>query len=396
MGTVRFTAAGETATLTLPPDLRPSGPGYVRYEDLYRAGDTVSAALRRLTQRAVVTFPEGRFDATDFAEPNACAISVPAICSGIVGSGRGELGGSTGTVFGIRPRTSTRLGSVPTQEGTPNEYNVLKCTDPSGPVEFRRFRVEGTDQGHGFSGFQYHNGPGRTPHPTLFEDLLITGWEGDSGIPPGETSALAVGGLGAHVIRRVEVDGRRAPGGITYAAMGITVQNSVGALVDDCHGHHCRAATFVAFQSVNGVLRNFRSDAVLDKITGQRSELGNGSLNFERTTGWRVEGDRTRIVGRQRKVHVTHSNDSFVLTSGGVVYPVARGTLVLQVPAGAWNGLWRPDETGDYLYVQSWTPYWNGDTMSYPATAPRLLRPDGTLLPLLKYVAAGGRGVITA
>jgi len=373
-----------------PTDDRPSGPGFVRYESLYRSGDTVSDVLARVSDGRVVTFPEGRFEVADFAAGYLAGISVAPGCGGIIGSGQGTLGGSKGTVFTMKERSSTKAALVPKQDDvTPMQLVLLKSLDPTTPKTFQNFQVAGTEQGHIYSLVQhYNNGSGgqRALMDTLFQDLLLVGWDGNAGAPPGETSALSVSGPGYHVQRRVEIDGRRALGGPVFGAMGLTHQNAYGALAEDVYSHHCRVANFVGFQSVNGIVRRLRSDAA----TGVTNGLGNGSLNFERTAGYLLEG--CEIIGRQRKVHITHSNDHWSLNLNGKSYPIDGGSLTVVDPK--WNGLWRPDELADYLYVQSWGPYWNGSTMSFSKTAPVVRKADGSHIPY-KYVAADGRGVVT-
>jgi len=352
---------------------RPTGGGYIRYEDLHRTGDTVSRALARLTEPKVVTFPEGRFVTSDFNAGYQAGIDVPAICRGIVGSGRGTIGGSTGTVFTMKRMSSTKGNGarddagrlyVPRQDDvTPCQLHVLKQLDQRAPSMWRNFQVAGTEQGHLFSGFQVYG----TAGANLFENLLVTGWDGNAGAPPGETFGLGVNGPGRHLLAGVEVDGRRTNDGEVFGAMGITAQNSVGVTMDSCYAHHCRAASFVAFQSVNGLMRNCVADA---RVPAAKA-LGNGSINFERTAGWQLVD--CRIIARQRKTHITHSNDSWQLKQGGTSYSVANGSL--KIVNLTFNDLW----DNDMLTVQSWTPYWNGDSMK---TAPLVYKADGkTRLP---------------
>ena len=370
------------AAVRKTPPRRPDGPDYIRYESLYRSGDSVGAALVRLTEPKIVTFPEGRFECSDFNSGYLAGISVPAICRGIVGSGRGTLGGSTGTVFTMKPGSSTkgrgaRDGSgnlyVPVQDNvTPCQLGVVKQLNQRAPSVWRHFQIAGTEQGHLFSAFQVYGTAGRN----RFENLLITGWDGDSGAPPGETCALSVSGPGAHHLAGVEADGRRTESGEIFGAMGITVQNSVGVTMVCCKATNTRAAGFVAFQSVNGTMTGCVSDA---RVPTDKA-VGNGSLNFERTAGWRLV-DCT-ITGRNRKVHVTHSNDSWVLKSEGKTYPVADGDLTIVNPT--YNDLWGNNK----LMIQSWSPYWNGDTMKTP---PLVLTSDGrTHLPY-EWHHNGGR-----
>jgi len=339
---------------------RPSGNDYVRYEDLYRQGDSVGAALARLTQPKIVTFPEGKFTCWDFNSGFQAGIAVPGLCRGIVGSGRGTLGGSTGTVFTMDPRSSTKGGGardsngrlyVPNQDNsTPCQLNVLKQVNQNAPSVWKNFQVAGTDQGHIFSAFQVAN----TAGANTFENLLIDGWSGNAGAPPGETSGLAVSGQGAHVVTQVEADGRRSAGGEVFGAMGLTFQNSVGATFRSCYVHDVRAANFVAFQSVNGVMVDCTSDALVQSDKA----LGNGGVNFERAAGWTLVNPT--IIGRNQRVHISHSNDNWTLYQNGQSYSVRNGSLKIVNPT--YNDLWG----NDLLIVQSWSPYGNGDSLSTP------------------------------
>lgn len=365
-------ALGDTAASAAMS--RPAGSDYVRYEDLYQRGDTVSAALARLTEPKIVTFPEGRFECSDFNTGYQAGITIPSICRGIIGSGRGVVGGQSGTVFSIKPMSSTKGNGrrdpqgnlyVPVQDDkTPCQLTVLKQLNQKAPAVFGHFQVAGTEQGHLFNAFQVYG----TASSNEFFDVLVTGWDGDAGAPPGETYGVAVSGPGRHTLSRVEADGRRSLGGDAYGAMGITMQNTVGTTLTDCRAHDTRAAGFVAFQSFDGVLKRFVCDARVD----EDRRVGNGSYNFERTGGW-VLKDCT-FTGRTRKVHVTHSNDSWTLTRDGRTYSTSDGKLTIINPT--YNDLWG----NDHLMIQSWTPYWNGDTIR---TAPLVVKSDGKTL--LRY-----------
>ena len=347
---------------------RPTGRYYIRYEDLYRKGDTVSEALARLREPKIVTFPEGKFVCSDFSSGYQSGINVPAICRGIVGSGRGTLGGSTGTVFTMKPHSSTKGKGrrdssgrpyVPKQDNhTPCQLTILRQLNQRAPAHWRHFQVAGTEQEHIFNAFQVWG----TAGANHFENLLITGWDGNSGAPPGETHGFAVNGPGEHRLAGVEADGRRTPGGKVFGAMGITAQNTIGVTLDSCYAHHVRAASFVAFQSIDGTMTNCFSDA---RVPADRM-IGEGSFNFERTTGWRMV--RCRIIGRQHRVHITHSNDRWALHRGGRSSSVANGRLTVLDPI--YNDLWG----NDYLMIQSWAPYWTGDSMR---TAPTVLHRHG-------------------
>src|SRR4051794_37669503 len=77
---------------TLAGNVRPSGPGYVRYEDLYVGGDTLQQTFNRVTGNDILTFPEGEFIFDDgFTNGYYDCIRVPTTCGGIAGSGNGTV-----------------------------------------------------------------------------------------------------------------------------------------------------------------------------------------------------------------------------------------------------------------------------------------------------------------
>lgn len=348
---------------------RPSGTDYVRYEDLYRSGDTVTAALARLTQAKIVTFPEGRFSVRDFDSGSQSGISVPAVCRGIVGSGSGTLGGSSGTVFTMDAGSSTKGNGrrdaqgrlyVPVQgSSTPTQLTVLRQANQKSPAVWRNFQVAGTEQGHIFNNFQVFE----TAGANTVDNVLTSGWSGDAGAPPGETYGLAMSGRGAHVVSRVQADGRRSEGGEIFGAMGLTFQNTSGASFQSCYSHHLRTANFVLFQSVDGKMVGCTSDAA----STTSKAIGNGGVNLERTAGFVFTN--LVVLGRTQKVHITHSNDNWVFNRYGVYKSVSNGSLKLVNPT--YNDLWG----NKLLMIQSWDQYWNGDTMSSP---PLVTKSDGS------------------
>lgn len=389
--------AGKTAAISLPsvsaavpsvdPTIRPTGPEYVTYESLYVSGDTVTQAMARLTTAKYITFPEGVFACNDFATGYQAGITIPPVCKGIIGSGRGSLGStSSGTIFTMTPNSSTAVakGWIPAQgTSTPIQCYVLKHYPTSAPT-YKNFQIAGTPQGHNFSGMQSY----AVPSGGLIENVLISGWEGDNGAPPGETFALGFsggpsGGSG-YVMRKLEIDGRRTPGGQVFGAAGITFQNAALSLFDQCNIHHCRAACAVFYQTFSSELR----DCVIDSDSAGSLALGNGGINLERTAGCKLV--RPTILGRANKVHITHSNDTFTPTYDGVTYSSAGGSLDVIDPV--WNSVFG----NGYLYIQTWTPYslgsfGTGNSMTYPTAtgtgnagpdkSPRVYKSDGTPIP---------------
>src|SRR6478736_10316682 len=74
---------------------RPSGTGYVRWEDLYRSGNSFQAVVNKVTGNRILTLPAGTFTFRDFRNGSYDGIRIgdgaAAGCRGIVGSGRNTI-----------------------------------------------------------------------------------------------------------------------------------------------------------------------------------------------------------------------------------------------------------------------------------------------------------------
>jgi hypothetical protein len=375
----RIAMGNRAATVSGPSDGRPVGPGYVSWEQLYRTGDSVQAVINKVTNRDVLTLPEGRFEGVDFVQGYMACLNVPSACGGLVGVDPGAFGQDRGTIFTVKPMSNSRTSLVPIQTpgGTAtNEFMLLKSADAPGPLEFRNFAWEGTNQGddyHGnYGGFKIHN----QRYGVVVDRVRGAGWKGDAGAPPGEMMGFYINGYGQIVASNIALDGRREVDGPMFGAVGMTVQNNNGASLSNITTRSCRAAGFVAFQSTNGKIMNLTIDSATALSSSEL--LGNGGLNLERTTGWEITN--LDILGRQKKVHITHSNDNYVLNTPAGSYPVANGSLVLIDPK--WNDLWGNGR----LYAQSWDPYgvgagsaYGGNSMLWPSGAMKVFHTDGVV-----------------
>jgi hypothetical protein len=387
MATVTVTTAGETAaadyTIPNPGTVRPSGPGYVRYEDLYQPGDTVTAAMARLSTPAIITFPEGVFSCDDFATGYYTGISIPKNCKGIWGSGKGVLGDlSQGTIFTMGAHTSTKAGIIPAQDNsTPCPVTLMMSSGGTYAQSYGQFQVAGTDQGHIYHLFTVYNPGG----PCDFTDILVTGWLGNNGAPPGETFGLTVHGSYNHTLTRIEADGRRLPTEtVGYGAVGITLQNTAGGTSTDCYIHHIQQSGFVAFQSFNHKTYNLR---IGDGTVGTTNQKGQ-SINHERTAGWEHHNPTILTGNTQHGLHITHSNDTYTLTVNGVNYTTVNGNLKVFNPV--FNDIW-----GDgYFYIQTFVPYWTGNTMTQD-NPPLVTKADGVTHLPYKWVYATTHYTIT-
>lgn len=184
--------------------VRKSGTGYVRYEDLHVTGDTIQQTLNRLTTDAVVTFPPGLFQFTDFAVSTYYGIVFSNHILGISGSG---MTGANATIFEMVTGSSTKGGYAASL--TTSDVNLLHLmTTASGlnNVELSGFHLRGTEQSHWYNGIHMQKN-----QKYLIDNVLISGIPGAAPTPPTETFALNILGAGgdAGVVQNSQIDGRR-------------------------------------------------------------------------------------------------------------------------------------------------------------------------------------------
>lgn len=307
----------------------------VRYEDLYRTGDTISGAIGRLTKQAVITFPTGRFYADDFATGYLAAINIPhGPCMGLWGSGPGDYTMTKdGTYFGINPGTSK-------QQAATGQKHVLWTAD-NGGQSFGQFAVLGTQQAAGelYNGFAIYHPTGRCE----VRDVLVAGWQGSANVPPGETAGFTIIDGTAHFnhqLTRLDGDGRRPDGKVTGTAP-LGGQNLNGTEWRDCYGHDCLASQFGFYLSRNVKTFDCRSE---------RNGSGSGGLsgqgfNHEKTDGiihTRPRVDLARANGNVG-AHFSHSNYDDPTWAPGRLTVIDPVTLTDGKPAA--------------LVAQSWSPY---------------------------------------
>lgn len=92
-------AAGQlgNATPSAAAIARPTGTGYVRYEDLYSSGNDLQTVINKVTGNRVLTFPEGVFTIPSnfrYGYKDGVRLgnrSGGAGCRGLVGSGRNTI-----------------------------------------------------------------------------------------------------------------------------------------------------------------------------------------------------------------------------------------------------------------------------------------------------------------
>jgi hypothetical protein len=365
-------------TDTTPTEL-PTGPDYIRYEDLYRAGDTLHGAFARLTTPKIVTMPPGLFE-TKVAWGKApyydgaatpqypSAFRPPKVCRGIIGSGRGGAVGSNDpnqTTIRVTPMTcmSASEGGSWFQVGGSG----------SGDWTMKNLRIEGTEQGMQTTDENRPGIEGPTTHklftnyfqsnqdgPVLIENVFTSGWYGNNGAPPGETFGIQVYQCDGHILRNVETDGRRAIGGPSYGAVGITAGNSHNAEWHNCWSHHANAKTYhqVFFQTAGCKTYDCRlgDSSDLDG-TGEYNGYNGGGFNQERamlSEHYRMDIYSNRKLG-DKGVHFNHSSDAYSRTfDDGTTFsiPTHMSTKIID---STWFNHW--GKAGNPMYISTWIPY---------------------------------------
>lgn len=336
----------------LPTGIDPTtGAPYVRYETLYQPGDTVTEALNRLTYPAVVTFGEGEYSFSgrnaktrEGTETEAGINLQKDVVRGLWGVGPGTLGGNTGTRFVDTPGAPGKAGS-----------HMIRAVG-TGPLVLHGFQVVGADQGGlDFQGIYVYSPTGAV----LAEDLLIAGWQGSSGSPPGETFGLLVytsKGIQPVTVRRVECDGRRQIGGDLYGTVGITLGKGVGGLIEDCHVHHNRiSARVVLYHTTDATIRR--------TIMGDPDEPSNG-WPFNSECSQRTTLEDCTFGHASGKIHLTWSNTNHSDTWGGVQYPYSDGRVLVRDPK------WTPEGFSGQFAIQSWQTGIDGSNVDTIVTPP--------------------------
>jgi hypothetical protein len=362
-----------------PTGGRPTGPGYVRYEDLLLSGETLAGAdptkvMARLAQAAVITFPEGEFIGHDFNNGYFACIDIPKLCTGLWGSGPGTLGGSTGTIFSIAPGSSTKGGTTPgaptqTQGGT-TQCTVLRQLSGSGGFILKNLQVRGTDQGHNFHGVEISNNAGAV----LFDGIFVNGWQGDNGSPPGETFGSSIYNAGGgSTITNCEADGRRVLGGTIFGAVGFTVGRQYGSTWENVWSHHCRAASVVFYRSFHVRTTNVRTGSDWTNITRDADpgpDLVGGPWNHE-NCGDIVHTNAVMYDTRSgHGVNMTFSNGNFNGTLQGHNVNATNGSLTMINPK--YSTLY----SDNLLYIQSWQTGIDGGSPDTMSTPPLIVKSD--------------------
>lgn len=316
-----------------PPDpgdgsIRPSGPAYLRYEDVQTGTMTLQQVLnaasntKPATQMVKLTFPPGEWTFSDFTLNGLYGMRIPSNVS-IYGSGMSR---TTGTRFRMLPNTSSKAGSIPAQgSGQTNEFYLCALTNaasftPLSGIELKNFALIGTNQGHLYNGIRFQN----TTNLTL-ENFYHEGFAGNAASPPAETFGINFYLGSGSIIRGCIVDGRRPFSGdlTSYGASPLGYNNHNTCRIYDSTFQDCRYGMPTIWQGQN--LRTYN-------VKSLRNRTG---FNHERATNVIHENMRIEPASGMPH-HITFMNDQ------------SSGTLTLVNPS------WTPSSAGSgklVLYV---------------------------------------------
>lgn len=259
--------------------VRPSGAGYVRWEDLYNPGDNLQAVMDRAGPTAILTFPADEIPVGVDFYPDGSSKGYKSVvrltCRGLAGSGEGRT-------RLVMPKTTSKTQSTPT----------------SGPPLAKLIDMSARTQNPYFGGFTLaaEDVLGANGLPLLFNGITTAGTgllvehldlqhahRGNKNAPPGETGGLATVQVTGGVIRDVTIDCRDDSGARvgTSPFMG---NNTTNLLIERLHAHHAYAGT-VTFWRCSGIttrrLRSERNGSGDGSGVGINHELCSGSIRHE-------------------------------------------------------------------------------------------------------------------
>ena len=247
---------------------RPSGAGYVRYEDLYRSGDTLQRVIEKVTGNRILTLPNGSFSIADFRngyysgichrQRRRCGLSRP----GGVRAGHGDPGsGQHGYPPGVGGESCGSQISISNKQ-----WAVLS-----------NFTLKGGPQnGRIYDGIKVAS----CPDARLTWLYLKGGSRGYSQSPPGETFGINVLRSDRVKIFDSEVDGRD-DSGTRVASSPIGWNYGRDAAVIRTYAHHGVAGMLTFFDTTNVYTEDYHS---FSTGSGSGTKSGHG-INHEQSQG---------------------------------------------------------------------------------------------------------------
>lgn len=256
----------------IAPNERPTGPGFVRWEDLYVSGDTLQQTFNRVTADSagvprIMTLPEGEFVFSDFTNGYYEGFRIgnggAAGCRGIIGSGRNTI---------IRPAYNTasrdKGGQIAGTQFTVNTRNNAVLGN---------FAMQGTAQ----NGLSYGAFTLDKSHDSQVYNVYLRGASpGYGNSPPGETFGMNVYLSDRVEIRDCEIDGRDNAG-IRNCASPIGWNMASDARVLRTYVHDGLTGMLTFYKTTNIYTEDFRSFS-----TGSGTgKLAGAGINHEESDG---------------------------------------------------------------------------------------------------------------
>jgi hypothetical protein len=331
---------------------RPTGTGYVRYEDLYRAGDDLQAVINKVTGGRVLTFPEGVFTIPSnfrYGYKDGVRLGTKSGgpgCRGLVGSGRN-------TIFRMASSNQPKW----TSGASPYMliHAVAASTEPVLKVEFRNFQIQGTNLGHEYNGLRLTRAGG------VVDNVYINGITGYDKLPPGETGGIAMDQCSSLRVSNTEVDGRRA--GVRVSSSPVMVNNSKGITFQDCYFHH-------SLTGGGGIAWYRSSDSTVTRVRSEYIGSGTGKLGgycFNHEYCTRITyNSPVMVCDRKTTGGTLHMSMNANAAGGGT-----DGVLIVNNPK--WDAT---NVAGGMFVVETWTI-----ATQAQKTAPRVYGPTGASLP---------------
>jgi hypothetical protein len=299
--------AGRNVTVPPPVSTRPTGPQYVRWEDLYVSGDTMQETFNRVTPDAagvsrIMTMPEGLFEFTGFTggpfEGFRLGSTGAAGCRGIVGSGRDTI---------IRPKANTTTADKGGQiAGT--QFSIQSRNN----VVLSNFTMKGTPQ----NGLSYGGFVLTSCHDAQISGLYLQGASpGYSNFPPGETFGMNLWKSNRAVVSDCEVDGRD-DNGVRVCASPIGWNSASDASVYRTYVHHGLTGMLTFWKTINIYTEDFHS---YSSATGG-GILSGHAINHEQSSGTvrHVRPD-LQLFGRYSNVTGHTDNSATHMSFGNTV-----------------------------------------------------------------------------
>lgn len=263
----KFFAESAGRPPSLPVITRMEGADYVRYEDLYVAGDDMHAVTQKAGGK-IITLPPDPFVISGFKYANQGAglrsgTTSTQVCRGF--SGTVDSDNRPLTTIQMEPFSSAR-----TTGGTVMQFWQQRR------VVIERLGFLGADQGHDYAGVSFLY----CPSPTV-RNVYAKGFnQGSDKEPPGETFGFNFYISDNGTLRDSDLDGRR-PDGVRVSTSMFGWNTSKNAYVRNVYAHHGKAGmgTWWETTDIHTVdLRNFSQASGSGKNSG-------AALNMEKVGG---------------------------------------------------------------------------------------------------------------